>query len=591
LAALYSTLTNSLLKESKVTTNRNGVAVQKADDRAAVLFRTHRQAIIRQTDRLFAGLLAFQWLAGVACAYWISPLAWEGLASHTHPHVWTALFLGGAIVGLPIFLALTRPGEALTRHAVAVGQMLWSALLIHLTGGRLEAHFHIFGSLAFLAFYRDWRVLLTASAVVAADHFLRGLLWPQSVFGVLADGGWRWLEHAGWVAFEDVFLIYSCVRGVKEMRGIADRQALLEAAHAGVEATVQKRTAELRLLQGLTAAVAEAPDVPQALAEGLRRVCETVGWDAGHAWLPDPRDGCLVHAASAGPSGPRLEAFIARSKLERFPPGKGLPGRTWAAKRPVWIKDVSKDDNFPRAAVAVEAGLHAGMAVPVLVGDEVLAVLEFFTGEPCDEDQARLDLVSGVAAQLGSVLQRKRTEENARRAAANHEALIENATEGIFQTTPDGHYLCANPALARLYGYDSPKELMGGLTDVSRQLYVDPSRRDDFARLMSEHGSVAGFEAQVRRRDGGLLWIVEHARAVRDAAGELLYYEGTVADVSQRKAAEQALAARNRELLAADAELRRAKDAAEAASRAKSEFLANMSHEIRTPHERGDGHA
>ncbi len=164
-----------------------------------------------------------------------------------------------------------------------------------------------------------------------------------------------------------------------------------------------------------------------------------------------------------------------------------------------------------------------------------------------------------------------------------YRSLFENATEGIFQTSPDGRYLDANPALARLYGYDSPEELMHGLTNVSRQLYVDPRRRDDFARIMREHGSVAGFEAEVRRRDGGVIWIVEHARAVRDAAGQLLYYEGTVADISQRKAAEQALAARNRELLDAEAELRRAKEAAEAASRAKSEFLANMSHEIRTP--------
>ena len=178
---------------------------------------------------------------------------------------------------------------------------------------------------------------------------------------------------------------------------------------------------------------------------------------------------------------------------------------------------------------------------------------------------------------------KRRRAEAAMRDLEKYRGMFENATEGIFQTTPDGRYLGANPALARLYGYESPEELIRALTDVGRQLYVDPGRRDDFARLMREHGSVAGFEARVRRRDGDVLWIVEHARAVRDAAGALLYYEGTVADVSQRKAAEEALAARNRELIAAEVDLQRAKEAAEAASRAKSEFLANMSHEIRTP--------
>jgi two-component system sensor histidine kinase/response regulator len=197
--------------------------------RAQELFHRQQQAIYQRTDRLFAGLLVFQWFGALTAALWISPRAWAGPQSETHPHVWAALFLGSLIISLPVMLALFRPGLTSTRHTVAVAQMLLGALLIHLTGGRIETHFHVFGSLAFLAFYRDWRVLLSASAVVALDHLLRGILWPQSVYGVLVASEWRWLEHAGWVIFEDLFLIRSCVQGVREMQDIADRQAQLEA--------------------------------------------------------------------------------------------------------------------------------------------------------------------------------------------------------------------------------------------------------------------------------------------------------------------------------------------------------------------------
>ena len=124
--------------------------------------------------------------------------------------------------------------------------MLVSALLIHLTGGRIETHFHVFGSLAFLAFYRDWRVLISASSTVALDHYLRGVYWPASVYGVLAPSWWRWLEHAGWVIFEDFFLITACLQGMREMKEIARRQASVEALHENVEQQVLSRTAALK---------------------------------------------------------------------------------------------------------------------------------------------------------------------------------------------------------------------------------------------------------------------------------------------------------------------------------------------------------
>ena len=163
---------------------------------AARLFAENRQQIYARTDRLFAMLMVFQWLLGIAFALWVSPLTWEGDVSSTHLHVRAAVYLGGAISLFPALLAWFRPGHTSTRHIIAVAQMLMGALLIHLTGGRLETHFHVFGSLAFLAFYRDWRVLVPATIVVALDHMLRGLFWPQSVYGVAIASQWRWIEHA-----------------------------------------------------------------------------------------------------------------------------------------------------------------------------------------------------------------------------------------------------------------------------------------------------------------------------------------------------------------------------------------------------------
>jgi signal transduction histidine kinase len=159
--------------------------------------------------------------------------------------VWTAIFLGAAVSCFPIFLAWKRPGHWLTRQTIAVAQTLTSALLIHLTGGRIETHFHVFGSLAFLAFYRDWRVLATATIVVAADHLVRGVFWPQSVFGVLSASSWRWLEHAAWVLFEDTFLLISIRHSLSDLYDAAVRRAKLENLQAETERRVVERTSEL----------------------------------------------------------------------------------------------------------------------------------------------------------------------------------------------------------------------------------------------------------------------------------------------------------------------------------------------------------
>ncbi|HEX6095401.1 MAG TPA: hypothetical protein VF432_03670 [Thermoanaerobaculia bacterium] len=214
----------------------------------------HREQTAKRhviVSRMFAVLLVVQYLACVGAAWLVSPYAWAGKERVLHMHVWVALLGGAGITILPVLLAWFRPSATITRHVIAASQMLSSALLIHLTGGRIETHFHVFGSLAFLAFYLDWRVILTATVVVAGDHFARGIFWPESVYGVTNPEWWRFLEHAGWVVFEDVFLIWSCVFGARELRAAAQRQAEVE--HLSEQEQLKTAALEMALSEIRTA--------------------------------------------------------------------------------------------------------------------------------------------------------------------------------------------------------------------------------------------------------------------------------------------------------------------------------------------------
>ena len=203
----------------------------RAEERYQEQLRSHYSRL----DQLFAVLLLLEWSAAVSFALLITPYTWAGETRWVHLHVWAAIIFGGVIVSLPVALTMLRPAAAITRHAVAVGQMLMGVLLIHVSGGRIEFHFHVFVSLAFLSLYRDWKLLITASAVVAVDHFVRGIYWPRSVYGVVSASPFRWLEHSAWVIFEDIVLVRVTRQSLRNMRELAVQHAELESAHARVE--------------------------------------------------------------------------------------------------------------------------------------------------------------------------------------------------------------------------------------------------------------------------------------------------------------------------------------------------------------------
>ncbi|GAB4356632.1 MAG: hypothetical protein Fur0042_25980 [Cyanophyceae cyanobacterium] len=147
---------------------------------------------------------------------------------------------------------------------------------------------------------------------------------------------------------------------------------------------------------------------------------------------------------------------------------------------------------------------------------------------------------AGVVLAGCDITQRCRREALLRQTEASYQSIFENALEGIFQTSPEGRYLKANPALARLYGYGSPEEAIAALQDVSQQLHMDARRRQEYVELIEKEGCVTNFEYQIRRRDGALLWLSETSYAVRDEAGKLLHYEGIVENITAKKvAAEQ----------------------------------------------------
>lgn len=178
---------------------------------------------------------------------------------------------------------------------------------------------------------------------------------------------------------------------------------------------------------------------------------------------------------------------------------------------------------------------------------------------------------------INDITDRKRAEEALRLAEAKYRSIFENAVEGIYQSTPDGQYIDVNPAMARLYGYASPEEMIAAIEEITTQIYVDPDRRTEFQRLMASQDAVKDFEYQAHCHDGSKIWVSEWTRAVRDAHGNVLYYEGNCIDITKRKQEEDALKQQLRELRI---EIDQTKRAREVAAIVETDYFQNLQKEV-----------
>ena len=223
-------------------------------------------------------------------------------------------------------------------------------------------------------------------------------------------------------------------------------------------------------------------------------------------------------------------------------PLTGYTSEELIGNRAISFDGITHKDDLPKVLAAIETGVSHQQPYVVEYRIRTQSGQEKWVWEKGHGVFDSAGEVLGLEGFITDITERKRSEDASRQAEAKYRSIFENALEGIFQSSADGHYLSANPTLAKIYGYASPQELIESLTDIEHQLYVKPQRRDEFVRLMQENDAVSEFDSQVYRKDGSVIWISENARAVRDPqTGELLYYEGLVEDITECKRAKEQL--------------------------------------------------
>lgn len=320
---------------------------------------------------------------------------------------------------------------------------------------------------------------------------------------------------------------------------------------------------ETELVRDLAIAVGEADSLDDAFEVVLRRLCTATGWTVGQAWAPDHEGTELVCSPAAYVASDRFDPFREASRAQRFPPGVGLLGRVWQSGSPAWILDVRTDLNFPRAKVAADVGLAAGMAVPVLARGKTVAVLEFFVLERHERDAHLLELVSAAAAQLGPVVRRRHAEESARLSEERFRAVAETARDAIVSADEHGAITFLNQAASETFGYPRDELLGRPLTVLMPQKFRE-AHRAGIARYKATgdpHVIGRGAVELEGRRKNGEEFPIELSLATWTSGGRA-FFTGIIREITERKAAEE--------------ELKRLYGL-------KSEFIAKAAHELRTP--------
>lgn len=339
-----------------------------------------------------------------------------------------------------------------------------------------------------------------------------------------------------------------------------------------VDITERRRAQEdIRLLQTITMAISESEDLHAALAVTLRKVCEATGWIYGEAWIPNSSGTSLERSMAWYSTKEGMEKFTVLSMGFTFPKGAGLPGRVWSLKQPEWVKDVTHDASFLRAQAAAEVGLRAGLAIPVLAGNEVVAVIVFFMFEAREEDKHLIKLISSVASQLGLVIQRKQMEDKLRNAYDELERRVDDRTAELLKTNEllkqeisehrrtaeqllkfaraveqspssvlitdtKGNIEYVNPKFTQLTGY-LPEEVIGQNPRILKSGKTPP---EEYKRLWSTITSGGEWRGEFcnKKKNGNLYWEYASISPIKNPEGVITHFLAVKEDITGRKQTE-----------------------------------------------------
>ncbi len=367
--------------------------------------------------------------------------------------------------------------------------------------------------------------------------------------------------------FEFVKKDGSRVYAIIEASPIFDGKGYIGAVAGVLDITERKQAEkEAAFLLNTALAISEVEDFHSAMAVTIRNICETTGWACGEGWLYDPARNTLICSPAwyAGVEG--LESFRAISEELSFERGAGLPGKVWEAKKPLWIQDIMRDVDPKRTNHLQEAGFRGAVGIPILAGEEVAAVITFFTFEPRQEDEHFVELVAGVASQLEGVFRRKKAEDELRESERLLAHTLNASPVIIYRLEADLTATWISENITRILGYTVEEALRP-------EWWVDnlhPGDREEAVaqsdHVLSENKAVLYY--RFLKKDGEPIWMRDELSLIRDGDGNPVGIIGVWMDITEQKRAEGE---------------RIAREAAEQANQAKSDFLANMSHELRTP--------